>query len=112
MAINHECQREESPPVTDEVEPAGYARNSCNQVPREISFGSWMVPPPNKWFQYAGRDLILGENMKFKSGTRRGASEYEKYWVKQWKKDKTFEQSVSKKAQRKFISYFMTARPS
>lgn len=32
--------------------------------------------------------------MKFKSGTRRRALEYEKDWVKRWKKDKTFEKSV------------------
>lgn len=32
--------------------------------------------------------------MKFKHGTRRRALEYEKYWVEQWKKDKTFEKSV------------------
>jgi len=32
--------------------------------------------------------------MKFKSGTRRRALEYEKDWVKRWKADKTFEKSV------------------
>ena len=32
--------------------------------------------------------------MKFKSGTRRRAVEYEKDWVKRWKEDKTFEKSV------------------
>lgn len=32
--------------------------------------------------------------MKFKSGTRRRAIEYEKDWVKRWKQDKTFEKSV------------------
>ena len=32
--------------------------------------------------------------MKFKAGTRRRALEYEKYWVEQWKKDKTFEKSI------------------
>lgn len=32
--------------------------------------------------------------MKFKSGTRRRALEYEKDWVKRWKDDKTFEKSV------------------
>lgn len=32
--------------------------------------------------------------MKFKSGTRQKAIEYEKYWVEKWKKDKVFEQSV------------------
>jgi isoleucyl-tRNA synthetase len=33
--------------------------------------------------------------MKFKSGTRRKAIEYEKDWVKKWKNDKVFEESVS-----------------
>ncbi len=32
--------------------------------------------------------------MKFKSGTRRRALEYEKDWVQRWKQDKTFEMSV------------------
>ncbi len=32
--------------------------------------------------------------MKFKSGTRRRALEYEKDWVKRWQDDKTFEKSV------------------
>lgn len=32
--------------------------------------------------------------MKFTSGTRRRALEYEKYWVGKWKEDKTFEKSV------------------
>ena len=32
--------------------------------------------------------------MKFKSGTRRRALDYEKYWVNKWKEDKTFEKSV------------------
>lgn len=32
--------------------------------------------------------------MKFKAGTRRRAIEYEKYWVEQWKKDRTFEKSI------------------
>ncbi len=32
--------------------------------------------------------------MKFKSGTRRRALEYEKDWVQRWKKDQTFEKSV------------------
>ncbi len=32
--------------------------------------------------------------MKFKSGTRRRALEYEKDWVQRWKADKTFEKSV------------------
>lgn len=35
--------------------------------------------------------------MKFKHGTRRRALEYEKYWVEQWKKDKTFEKSVNQR---------------
>lgn len=32
--------------------------------------------------------------MKFKSGTRRRALEYERDWVAQWKQDKTFEKSI------------------
>lgn len=32
--------------------------------------------------------------MKFKSGSRRPAAEYEKDWVQRWKEDKTFEKSV------------------
>lgn len=35
--------------------------------------------------------------MKFKSGTRRRALEYEKDWVKRWKADKTFEKSVERR---------------
>lgn len=35
--------------------------------------------------------------MKFKQGTRRKAIEYEKDWVKRWKKDKTFEKSVEQR---------------
>lgn len=36
--------------------------------------------------------------MKFKSGTRRRALEYEKYWVQKWKEDKTFEKSVENRS--------------
>ena len=36
--------------------------------------------------------------MKFKSGTRRRALEYEKDWVKRWKADKTFEKSVENRS--------------
>lgn len=35
--------------------------------------------------------------MKFKSGTRRRAIEYEKDWVKRWKDDRTFEKSVEQR---------------
>ncbi|HEX5455880.1 MAG TPA: isoleucine--tRNA ligase [Candidatus Saccharimonadales bacterium] len=54
--------------------------------------------------------------MKFKSGTRRKAAEYEKHWVKQWKKDKTFEQSVSNRPkENSFVFYdgppFITGVP-
>lgn len=35
--------------------------------------------------------------MKFKSGTRRRALEYEKDWVQKWKADKTFEKSVEQR---------------
>lgn len=36
--------------------------------------------------------------MKFKSGSRRRALEYEKDWVKRWKADKTFEKSVENRS--------------
>ncbi len=36
--------------------------------------------------------------MKFKSGTRRRALEYEKDWVKRWKDDRTFEKSVENRS--------------
>lgn len=36
--------------------------------------------------------------MKFKSGTRRKAIEYEKDWVERWKQDQTFEKSVQKRS--------------
>ncbi len=36
--------------------------------------------------------------MKFKSGTRRRALEYEKEWVLRWKEDKTFEKSVENRS--------------
>ena len=36
--------------------------------------------------------------MKFTSGTRRRALEYEKDWVKRWKDDKTFEKSVENRS--------------
>jgi isoleucyl-tRNA synthetase len=67
-------------------------------------------------FQHAGRDLILGEKMRFESGTRRKATEYEKYWVKQWKKKGTFEQSVSNRPKdNSFVFYdgppFITGVP-
>lgn len=42
-----------------------------------------------KWFFFLGK-----EYMKFKSGTRRRALEYEKALVEYWKKNKTFEKSV------------------
>lgn len=35
--------------------------------------------------------------MKFKSGTRRRAIEYEKDWIKRWKQDRTFEKSVEQR---------------
>ena len=35
--------------------------------------------------------------MRFKSGTRRRAIEYEKVLVEQWKKNKTFERSVERR---------------
>lgn len=36
--------------------------------------------------------------MKFKYGTRRKATEYEKEWVKRWKEDKTFEKSIENRS--------------
>ena len=39
--------------------------------------------------------------MKFKSGTRRKAIEYEKDLVKKWKQNKTFEKSVEQRPESK-----------
>ena len=36
--------------------------------------------------------------MRFKSGTRRRALEYEKDWVERWKADRTFEKSVENRS--------------
>lgn len=54
--------------------------------------------------------------MKFKSGTRRRAIEYEKDLVKQWKQNKTFEKSVENRPKSKsFVFYdgppFLTGTP-
>lgn len=54
--------------------------------------------------------------MKFKHGTRRRALEYEKDWVKRWKKDKTFEKSVEQRPEdNKWVFYdgppFLTGTP-
>ncbi len=54
--------------------------------------------------------------MKFKHGTRRRALEYEKYWVEQWKKDKTFEKSVNQRPEdNRYVFYdgppFITGVP-
>ena len=54
--------------------------------------------------------------MKFKSGTRRKAIEYEKDLVQQWKKNKTFEKSVEQRPQdNSFVFYdgppFLTGTP-
>ncbi len=35
--------------------------------------------------------------MKFESGKRRRALDYEKDWVQRWKEDKTFEKSVERR---------------
>lgn len=35
--------------------------------------------------------------MKFSSGSRRRALEYEKDWVQRWKADRTFEKSVEQR---------------
>lgn len=54
--------------------------------------------------------------MKFKSGTRRRALEYEKEWVKRWKDQKTFEKSVEQRpAANSYVFYdgppFITGVP-
>ena len=55
-------------------------------------------------------------NMKFKSGTRRRALEYEKDLVQQWKKNKTFEKSIEmRSADNSYVFYdgppFITGVP-
>jgi len=60
-----------------------------------------MVPPEQsgsrrqtkQFFIYIKRRQV----MKFKSGTRRRALEYEKDWVQRWKADRTFEKSVERR---------------
>lgn len=54
--------------------------------------------------------------MKYSSGSRRKAIDYEKDWVKRWKKDKVFEKSVSARArENSFVFYdgppFITGVP-
>ncbi len=54
--------------------------------------------------------------MKFKSGTRRRASEYEKDLAKQWKRNKTFEKSVEQRPlEKSYVFYdgppFLTGTP-
>ncbi|HEX5796935.1 MAG TPA: isoleucine--tRNA ligase [Candidatus Saccharimonadales bacterium] len=54
--------------------------------------------------------------MKFRSGTRRKAADYEKAWVKKWKEEKAFEQSVaSRPKENSFVFYdgppFITGVP-
>ncbi|MCL2037927.1 class I tRNA ligase family protein [Candidatus Saccharibacteria bacterium] len=54
--------------------------------------------------------------MKFKSGQRRRALEYEKDWVEKWKREKTFEKSVEQRpADNAFVFYdgppFITGSP-
>lgn len=54
--------------------------------------------------------------MKFKSGTRRRAVEYEKEWAKKWKADKTFEKSVEQRPEEnRWVFYdgppFLTGTP-
>jgi isoleucyl-tRNA synthetase len=54
--------------------------------------------------------------MKFKSGTRRRALEYEKDWVQRWKGDKTFEKSVENRSKdNSYVFYdgppFLTGTP-
>jgi len=47
--------------------------------------------------------------MRYKSGTRRRALEYEKDWVQKWKADKTFEKSVENRS-KTIATCFMTGR--
>lgn len=54
--------------------------------------------------------------MKFKSGTRRKATDYEKDWVRKWKKEKTFVRSISQRPEENsFVFYdgppFITGVP-
>ncbi|WP_338504221.1 isoleucine--tRNA ligase [Candidatus Minimicrobia sp. QA0096] len=54
--------------------------------------------------------------MKFKHGTRRRAAEYEKYWVRRWKEDDTFNKSVAQRpADNSWVFYdgppFLTGTP-
>lgn len=54
--------------------------------------------------------------MRFKHGTRRRALEYEKDWVKRWKKDETFEKSVENRSEdNRWVFYdgppFLTGTP-
>lgn len=54
--------------------------------------------------------------MKYKSGTRRRALEYEKDWAKKWKADKTFEKSVEQRPEtNRWVFYdgppFLTGTP-
>ncbi len=54
--------------------------------------------------------------MKFKHGTRRRAIEYEKDWIKRWKRDRTFEKSVEQRPEdKKWVFYdgppFLTGTP-
>lgn len=54
--------------------------------------------------------------MKFKSGTRRRALEYEKDWAKKWAEDKTFEKSIEQRsADNQWVFYdgppFLTGTP-
>src|SRR5690606_22406741 len=57
-----------------------------------------MVPPARVLAAKRSDFLFVeGGSMKFKSGTRRRAIEYEKDLVKQWKENKTFEKSVEQR---------------
>lgn len=62
-----------------------------------------------------GSNVIICK-VKFKSGTRRKAIDYEKDWVKRWKQDKVFERSVSTRPkENSFVFYdgppFITGVP-
>lgn len=73
-----------------------------------------MVPPLQA--PAYGRDLILGEILKYKSGNRRKAIEYEKDWVKRWKDSGTFERTIENRPkENSFVFYdgppFITGVP-
>ncbi len=55
-----------------------------------------MVPPAKRDLtaEEVAFIILRSKKVKFKSGTRRRALEYERDWVQRWKEDRTFEKSV------------------